>query len=189
MKNKNTDNESFKRSLELVLKSEGGFVNHPDDPGEATNKGITIRTYKSFFGERKTVKDLKVIKDEEVESIYREDYWDKCKCDRLPKGIDFLVFDAAVNSGPSRSIKWLQMASESIVDGLIGKNTIHNVWEEYFCTSILGSRYRVLFIIDLCERRFNFLENLKTFEVFGKGWNARIDKAMGEAIQMSLEDK
>ena len=97
---------NFFKSLEMVLKHEGGFVDHPEDPGGATNKGITHRTYSEFLGRPlEDVDELKSIPDEHVEMIYKQGYWDKVKGDDLPGGVDFCTFDWGVNSGPGRAAK------------------------------------------------------------------------------------
>ena len=84
---------NFFKSLELVLKHEGGFVDHPEDPGGATNKGITHKTYSDFLGRPlEDVSELKNIPDEHVELIYKQGYWDKIKGDQLPSGVDFCIF-------------------------------------------------------------------------------------------------
>ena len=96
--------DNFQASLKMVLKHEGGFVDHPKDPGGATNKGVTRQTYESFLGRPlESVNELIEIPDEHIQEIYRIRYWDKVKGDDLPSGLDFSVFDWGVNSGPSRS--------------------------------------------------------------------------------------
>src|SRR5690606_8907906 len=116
-------NKNFQQALEKVLKHEGGFVNHPADPGGATNKGITIKVYQQFK-KGATVADLKKITDAEVSAIYRKNYWDAVKADQLPSGLDYAVFDFAVNSGPSRAAKCLQETLGVTVDGKIGPRTL-----------------------------------------------------------------
>lgn len=111
---------SFKNALKLVLVHEGGWADHPRDPGGATMKGVTLVVYQRHFGENKNKDDLRNITDAELEKIYRSGYWEKCHCDDLPVGVDYIVFDAAVNSGPGRSAKWLQGAVGAKQDGGIG---------------------------------------------------------------------
>ena len=102
---------NFFKSLEIVLKHEGGFVDHPEDPGGATNKGITHKTYSDFLGRPlEDVSELKNIPDEHVQKIYKDGYWDRVKADQLSSGVDFCIFDWAVNSGPGRAAKALQKA-------------------------------------------------------------------------------
>lgn len=113
---------NFDRALDFVLAHEGGYVNHPQDPGGETNWGISKRAYPDL--------DIAKLTRADAATIYRRDYWLYCRCGELPSGVDLLVFDAAVNQGPRAAIQMLQ---ESIneqsgiklkVDGVIGPITI-----------------------------------------------------------------
>ncbi len=88
-------------------------------------KGVTLATFRRHYGKQKTKKDLRNITTRQLQNIYRKGYWDKCKCDDLPAGVDYAVFDAAVNSGPGRSAKWLQGAVGAKQDGGIGRRIGH----------------------------------------------------------------
>ena len=167
--------DNFKESLKMVLVHEGGYGDHPKDPGGATNKGVTIAVFRRFFGKDKTKDDLRNITDEEISLVYRKGYWDKCKCDKLPTGVDYVVFDAAVNSGVSRSSKWLQSAIGARQDGIIGSKTLARA------NQFPG---HVSLIIGMCDLRFRFLTKLKTWEVFGRGWSNRIDRVRIDGISM-----
>jgi lysozyme family protein len=125
--------ECFDKSLSEVLKYEGGFSNHPSDTGGATNKGITIGTYRRYKGSASvTVDQLKNITEDEVRDIYKKLYWDKVRGDELPPGLDFLTFNMAVNGGPSRGVKLLQSSLGGLdVDGIIGPNTMRKAWLTY----------------------------------------------------------
>lgn len=127
---------NFKTSLKHVLVHEGGYVDHPRDPGGATNKGVTLETFRRFYGNSKTKNDLKKITDKQLQKIYKKGYWDKCLCDELPKGVDYVAFDQAVNSGPRRSAKWLQAAVGVEVDGTIGEQTIEAILQQDSVTTI-----------------------------------------------------
>lgn len=172
--------ENFKKCLEKVLKHEGGYVDHPKDPGGATNKGITLKTYQRMFGKEKTKEDLRIISDVDVELIYDCYYWHKCRCDDLPPGIDYAVFDAAVNSGVSRSAKWLQECLECQTDGIIGNKTIHAAVND-ICHADL--------IKDICSERLAFLCSLRTWSIFGNGWGRRVEQVERDAIAMVKEVK
>src|SRR5687768_14939208 len=113
--------ETYAEALKHVLKYEGGFVNNKNDPGGATNFGVIQRTY-SGYRKRKGLKprSVKLIEPAEIADIYRNDYAAKVRFDDLPPGVDFVVFDGAVNSGPMQSVKWLQRALGVKVDGRIG---------------------------------------------------------------------
>src|SRR5690554_3243462 len=112
--------ETFEPALALVLAHEGGYVDHPDDPGGATNKGITQRVYDAWRTSRgRHPRSVAAIRDEEVRAIYREQYWDAVRGDDLPAGIDYCTFDAAVNSGPAQAARWLQRAVGAAPDGIV----------------------------------------------------------------------
>lgn len=166
---------SFFKSLEIVLKHEGGFVDHPEDPGGATNKGITHKTYADFLGRPlEDVDELKNIPDEHVALIYKKGYWDKVKADELPAGVDFCVFDWAVNSGPSRAAKALQKAVMAAQDGAIGPKTLEAV-KEYTAEDIIES---------VSKDRETFYKSLRTFNTFGKGWLRRNEETRELALEM-----
>lgn len=167
-------NRNFRRSLALVLKHEGGFVNHPRDPGGATNKGITIGTFRRYVNPRGTVADLKRITDAEVAKVYKAHYWDAVKGDELPDGVDFAVFDFAVNSGPSRAIKHLQAAAGVLADGRLGPLTM----------SAVQARNAADLIERICDSRMGFLRRLRTWDVFGKGWTRRVHEVRAQALAM-----
>lgn len=167
---------NFERALSLVLGHEGGFVNHPADPGGATNKGITQRTYDAWRRSRGEVtRDVRKVTAAEVSAIYRRQYWDVVRGNDLPAGVDYAVFDYAVNSGPSRSIKDLQRVVGSRADGAMGANTLAAVMEEDSMTIIEA----------LCTRRMAFLKSLKHWSTFGKGWTRRVNAVRDGALDMA----
>ena len=156
---------NFTKSLEHVLIHEGGYVEHLNDPGGPTNKGITLRTFRRVYGNDKSIEKLKTISDEQVSHIYYSEYWQACRCDDLPDGIDYVVFDHAVNSGPGRSARWLQAAADVTVDGSIGPISVAAT------TTVEADRL----IYKMCNWRLDFMRNLPTLEDFGRGWQARVD--------------
>lgn len=161
--------ENFEKAFQDVLKYEGGYVNDPDDPGGMTNMGITAQTYAEFTGRRLstiTEKEMQELTKTQVKPIYKRKYWDACKCDQLPSGLDLLVFDFAVNSGPARAIKELQKCLRVEVDGILGAITLKHI--DTFPLDQIIKEY--------AEARRDFLRNLKTFPKFGKGWISRVDK-------------
>ncbi len=121
---------NFDQCLEWLLAHEGGFVNHPEDPGGITNKGITARVYGDWLSETMDVDapinedTMRQIPDSHVEQIYRELYWNRVQGDRLPAGLDWAVFDWAVNSGPGRSARAIQKIIQVKADGSIGPKTL-----------------------------------------------------------------
>ncbi|MCW8998408.1 MAG: hypothetical protein OQK04_06795 [Kangiellaceae bacterium] len=97
---------NFEHALENVLQHEGGWADHPQDPGGATMRGVTLKVFREFYGEEMTKSDLREISFDQLGHIYKTGYWDKVWGDRLPSGIDDCAFDAAVNSGVRRSVRW-----------------------------------------------------------------------------------
>lgn len=169
---------NFARALPLVLAHEGGFVNHPKDPGGATNKGITLANFKRYVDPNGDVDDLKRITDAEVEDVYYDHYWRAVKGDELPSGVDYAVFDFGVNSGPSRAIKYLQKSVGVEDDGALGPVTLAAV-----------RKMDASVIIDkLCDRRMAFLRALQTWDTFGKGWSARVAGVRKHAHEMAKAD-
>jgi lysozyme family protein len=164
---------NFRRCLAEVLAHEGGWADHPRDPGGATMKGVTLKTFRSYYPGA-TRDDLRNITDAQLERIYRKGYWDAVRGDDLPAGLDLVAFDAAVNSGVSRGAKWLQQALSVTADGKIGPQTI-----------AAAKAAEPISVIDTAlMRRMAFLRGLKTFDVFGKGWTRRVEAVRGAAKAM-----
>lgn len=159
-----------RESLAKVLVHEGGYVNHRSDPGGPTNKGVTQRVYDAHRkGKGLPARSVKHITMNEVYEIYDRQYWDAVKGDHLPAGVDYVVFDGAVNSGPLQSIKWLQRALRphysGRIDGIMGMATL---------TALKLVTNHDALVDRICNQRLAFLKALKTWRVFGKGWNARV---------------
>ena len=117
-------NQNFDKCLHMLLHHEGGFVNHPSDPGGMTNLGITKRTYDEFHGTDIDEEGMQSLTVDDVTPIYRRNYWDRCRCGDLPSGVDWAVMDASVNHGTGRAAKFLQKAVMVEQDGAIGPRTI-----------------------------------------------------------------
>ena len=166
--------DNFVESLHHVLKSEGGFVNHPDDPGGITNKGITARTYTNFLGRPVDEQMMRDIPDNHVEEIYKELYWEVIQGDDLPSGIDLCVFDFGVNAGPVRSAKMLQSCVSATEDGVIGPKTLALVANQD--TQDLIKLFSV--------KREEYYKSLSHFKTFGKGWLNRNENVRDTAIDM-----
>ena len=170
--------ENIQSSLKHVLVHEGGYVDHPQDPGGATNKGVTLAVFQHFFGSSMGKDDLRAITDEQLEIIYKTGYWDKCRCDDLPNGVDYVVFDQAVNSGPGRSAKWLQQVIGATVDGGIGPKTI--------AAALQSVPEQV--INEMCDERLAFLRRIKNgalWETFGRGWQHRVEDVRTHGIRLA----
>lgn len=166
---------NFARALALVLKSEGGWSDNPADPGGATMKGVTLANFRRYVKADATKADLRAITNDQVATVYRRFYWDAVVGAELPGGIDYAVFDFAVNSGPGRAAKYLQAAVGAVQDGRIGPATL----------SAVGARPSGAVIDDLCDARLAFLRRLPAWPVFGKGWSDRVRSVRAQALLMS----
>jgi len=169
-------NTNFAPSLALVLVHEAGYVNDPQDPGGATNKGVTQTVYDDWRTSHGLVRQsVRLIDPPEVEALYRKRYWDFIKGDQLPVGIDYCVFDFAVNSGVNRASRYLQRAAGVAEDGQIGPATI----------AAVNATDSEKLIGDVCTARLKFLAQLPTFGHFGKGWTTRVNDAWNKAKAMA----
>ena len=164
---------NFRHCLDLVLKSEGGWVNHPSDPGGETNLGVTKAVWEEYVGH--PVKTLKNLTKDDVAPLYEQKYWKPCYGEVLPRGLDFLVFSMGVNAGPGRSVKLLQSSLGCVADGVIGVRT----------RELISSSDIPKLISKFSNVRREYYRALKTFPVFGKGWLARVDKEEKEALEMA----
>jgi lysozyme family protein len=166
--------DQFDRCLDVVLRQEGGFSNDPDDPGGATNWGITIEELKKWRGSDVTIDDVKNLKKDEAREIYRTNYWNLMKCEDLPFGVDLTVFDFGVNAGPSRSVKTLQKIIGVEADGSVGPLTL---------TAAKATDARDI-ISTMAARRLDYYRSLPTWEHFGRGWTNRTNSVMSAALKM-----
>lgn len=173
----------FDICLDEVLRHEGGFADHPSDPGGATNLGITHKTlarWRLVSPWWKLPKSAVMeLQRAEAARIYRASYWDRVHGGQLPAGLDLALFDFAVNSGPDRAIRTLQAELDVAADGQIGPLTLDGI-ETYAARQGLGP-----LIGALCDRRLGFLNRLSTFAVFGKGWTARVAAVRKAALAVA----
>jgi lysozyme family protein len=168
---------NFEQCLALTLKEEGGWVNNKYDPGGETNMGVTKRVWEEWVGHPVPPGSLKSLTVADVEPLYRQKYWDKVRGDDLPNGVDYAVFDFAVNSGVSRSTKFLQDAVGAKPDGIIGPRTLAAVNE---------ANPRDL-IDEICDNRLAYLQSLPTWDKFGRGWSKRVARVQEAAFNMAME--
>jgi lysozyme family protein len=164
---------NFQECLDLVLKSEGGWVNNPADPGGETNLGVTKRVWEEYIGH--AVQSLKKLTKDDVAPMYELKYWRPCYCEVLPRGLDFVVFSMGVNAGPGRSVKLLQQSIGCVPDGVIGPRT----------RELISASNSANLIAKFSETRREYYRSLKTFPIFGKGWLARVDREKQEALDMT----
>jgi len=167
--------DNFNAALKAILHHEGGYVNHPADPGGMTNLGVTKRVWEEWVGHEVDEKTMRNLTPELVGPMYKVKYWDKIKGDELPTGVDYVVFDAAVNSGPGRAAKWLQACVGVEPDGGIGPKTLAAV--NAFDASQL--------VEDYAKRRLSFLMDLQTWDTFGKGWGRRVAEVQKTGLDMA----
>lgn len=143
--------------IKATLKHEGGYVNHPSDPGGPTNWGITIGVAREYWKKDAKAADIKAMPQSVAIEIYRKRYWDEVGGDDLPAGLDYAVYDFGVNSGPSRAKAYLALTKGSTEDR----------------------------IKQICDARLIFLKKLKTWPVFGKGWGRRVSEVRALALKMA----
>lgn len=159
--------------LAITLVHEGGYVDHPRDPGGATNMGITHKVLMLYRRKTVTKQDVRDLKISEVTAIYGANYWAPINGEMLPYGVDLATFDGGVNSGVRRGSKWLQRAAGVKQDGKVGPET----------TKAAGDDPAKI-IRDLCGYRLSFVQGLGTWKVFGKGWARRIADIEAKAVAM-----
>ncbi|WP_243367599.1 glycoside hydrolase family 108 protein [Microvirga solisilvae] len=165
----------FEKSLAIVLRHEGGFVQDSRDPGGATNFGITRQTLSRARGKSVSDDDVRCLTQEEAAAIYRQFYWDEIRADELPAGLDIALFDLAVNSGPERAVMLLQKVLGVEIDGVIGPVTLDAIrYAECIAT-----------IRALTRERLGFLSRLAIWPVFGRGWRRRVLDVEREAIRLA----
>lgn len=167
--------DNFDAALKAILHHEGGFVNHPADPGGMTNLGVTKTVWEEWVGHPVDEKQMRALTPELVAPLYKKKYWDKIKGDDLPDGVDYAVFDAAVNSGPGRAAKWLQGCVGVEQDGGIGPKTL---------AAVAAFDPKEL-VEDYAKRRLSFLMDLPHWGTFGKGWSRRVAEVQNTASSMT----
>ena len=165
---------NFPAALALVLQSEGGFVNHKFDPGGMTNLGVTRNVWREWVKRDVDEAEMRALTPELVTPLYKARYWDACKCSDLIRGVDYAVFDSAVNMGPGRAAKLLQAALGVTADGSIGRATI--------AAATAADPAELLEAFSLGKEAF--YQSLPTFQTFGKGWLNRVAHVQDAAEQM-----
>lgn len=169
---------SFDAALARVLSHEGGYSNHPKDPGGPTMRGIIQSVYDAYRrGRGLSTRSVRNIDDHELKDIYRHQYWDAIRGDALPVGIDLAVFDGAVNSGPAQAAKWLQRSLGLTADGQVGALTLD---------AAAACTVPAALVEAICDRRLAMLKTLRTWPVFGKGWGRRVADVRAVARSWAL---
>lgn len=162
---------SFETVVHMVLEHEGGYVNHPSDPGGETKYGISKRAYPDV--------DIAELTKDDAADLYKRDYWDRIKGDDLPVGVACVVMDYAVNSGISRASKALQsVCGIANGDGIIGPASLNAVW-----TTVKNTSEEDV-ITAVTEQRQGFIRALSIYDTFGKGWERRIEETRAKAMEL-----
>ena len=167
---------NFNKCLDLLLVHEGGFVNDSRDNGGMTNLGVTIKTWEEWVGRPVSEKEMRKLTPLMVTPLYKRKYWDACRANELISGLDYCIFDVAVNSGPGRAIKLLQSCVGADVDGGFGSIT--------FALTQKASADPAKLINLYCAKRLEFLQSLKSWPTFGKGWEKRVNEVQADALKM-----
>ena len=165
---------NYEFSLAQVLKSEGGYVNNPKDPGGETNMGVTKAAWSTWLKRTILPGEMAQLTHADIIPFYKALYWDKSYCNQLPTGIDYMVFDASVNMGVGQSIRLLQRSLGCVPDGVIGPNTMKAINDADVKT-----------LIDkFSAQKEMFYKSLATFATFGKGWLRRVAEVKQIALSM-----
>lgn len=165
---------NFTTSMTEILWWEGGYVDHPKDPGGATNMGITMATLRRRRRKPVTKADVMALTRAEALDIYRAFYAEPIRYDDLPAGLDHITLDPAINSGPVQAVRWLQRALGVAADGAVGRQTL--------AAARAADAART--IVRAAALRMGFLRGLKVWGTFGKGWSRRV--AAAEAFALAL---
>lgn len=151
---------NYPACLAFTLKYEGGYTNHPSDPGGPTNWGITVHDARMYWKRDATAADVRAMPLSVAKEIYRKRYWDKMNCDADPAGVDLCTFDSGVNSGVGRGVKWRSLAA--------GLDPVRAVKK-------------------MCAARLSFLHGLRTWSVFGRGWGSRVAAVEATGVKMAMQ--
>jgi lysozyme family protein len=166
---------SYDEALRRLLVHEGGYSDHPSDPGGPTNFGITIHDYRNYVKPNAATADVRGMKIEEAKAIYRSKYWNALRCDELPAGLDYAVFDYGVNSGTARAAKVLQR--------ILALPDSGKITDAVIAATKAGDAPKL--VAALCDERLRFLQSLKTWPVFGAGWGRRVAEVKAAALGMA----
>lgn len=170
--------DSFDSSLAFTLDEEGGYLDHPTDPRGAINQGITLARLRRFLRQPQLERDaIQHVSRATVRALYLADFWNRTRCDALPVGIDLMVFDHAVNAGPDRAGRALQLAAghrRDTVDGAIGPDTLSRAARADSDTLLTA----------LAAMQRTGYRQMAAFGLFGTGWLARLDRRRAAAREL-----
>jgi uncharacterized protein (TIGR02594 family) len=166
---------TYDEALRRVLAHEGGYTDHPADPGGPTNFGITLRDARAHWRPNATAADLRAMPVTIAKHIYRAHYAAPLRYHDLPAGVDYALLDYGINSGVVRSAKVLQRLVGTTVDGEIGSETL----------AAVHVRDPKVLVAAICDERLVFLRSLRTWPTFGRGWSARVAEVRKVALVMA----
>lgn len=167
-------NTNFDDCFKMLMVHEGGYTNDPRDSGGMTNWGVTHIDWAAWVGHEPSADEMRALTQDDVKPLYKRKYWDNLKCDDLPGGVDWAVFDFGVNSGIGRSAKYLQRLVGVDADGVIGPATL----------AAVNAHDPKILIENLCAARMDFLRGLSNFDHFGRGWTTRVQEVQRQAESM-----
>lgn len=169
----------YDQAFGVVLGHEGGFVDHPRDPGGATNHGVSLRYARGkgllFDVDRDgdvDADDIRLITPDQAKAAFREDFWDPIRGDDLPPALALLAFDAAVNSGAGAATRWLQAAARVRVDGVIGPRTLEAVQRQDVAEAFHAARMEAM-------------GRMGGWPSFGRGWAVRMARLPFQAMRFA----
>ncbi len=173
--------ENWKASFDMMLESEGGFSDDEHDKGNwlpdgrkgSTNLGVTQTVWESWVGRQSNEKEMRNLTPALVEPMYRKKYWDACRCNDLPSGVDYLVFDFAVNAGVGRSAKTLQSAVGTTPDGAIGPLTL----------AAVNAHTPEELVEEFTKEKIRFYTGLNN-PTYEQGWLNRVGQVRTHALTM-----
>ena len=173
-------NKEYQHCLKMILHHEGGYVNHPSDPGGETNLGVTKKVYDAYCKKMGYhIKDMRDLEIPDVAPIYKTEYWDRVKGDDLHPALALCVFDFGVNAGTGRAAKYLQKLVGASADGAIGPNTLKKV-------NAFVDKHGIKDVVETYQaNRQKYYEKLKHFKTFGRGWTRRVTETTESALQMT----
>jgi lysozyme family protein len=157
--------KTFPAALAHVLLFEGGYSDHPLDPGGATNLGITLAELQIYRGRAVSKDDVRALTRTEAAAIYEKNYWEQTCCGSLPSGLDLAAFDCAVNQGVRRAARFLQQAAGVTADGKIGPATL---------AAVNKASPEALLAEFMARRMLSYGLLRKLFKTFGLGWSRRL---------------
>ena len=167
-------NKNWDAAFTWLMEEEGGFVNDPRDNGGMTNLGVTQANWEAYIGRPVSEQEMRALTPDVVKPFYQARYWARVKGDGLPNGVDYCVFDMAVNSGGSLACKFIQRVCAMTDDGVIGPKTLDAIHSDDPAELINA----------FCDMRLDFLRGLSSFKTFGRGWTDRVERVRQRSLAL-----